>query len=86
MVVDSALGKESDILEAVVVLDNMVKVGVTFTTNIFKWLDFEAWFWRMFRAAFRINLAVIDDRFKPGKVFVVLSDNNLKIFRAPGDG
>ena len=52
MIVDTALSKEGDILKAVIVLDDMVKVGMTFTTNILKWLDFEAWLGRIFRAAF----------------------------------
>ena len=86
MVVDTALSKERDVLEAVVVLDNVVEVGVTFTTNVLKWLDFEAWLRRMFGAAFRIDLAMVNDRLEPGEVLIVLGNDKLKFFRVPGDG
>ena len=86
MIVDAALSKEGDILENIVVLDDMVKVGVTFTTNVLKWLDFEAWLGRMFRAAFRIDFGIFEDGLEPGKVLVVVGYHNFKLFRVPGDG
>lgn len=81
MVIDPALGEQSDVFETLVAVGYVVKVGVTFTADIFKSLDIEAKVGRVFRAAFRIDLAVIDDRFEPGKVFVVMRDDDLKVWR-----
>ena len=86
MVVDTALSKEGDVLEAVVVLDNMAKVGVTFTTNILKSLDFKTWLGCIFGAAFRVHLAMIEDRLEPGEILVVVSNDDLKVLSVPGDG
>ena len=42
MVNDLALGKNGDLLEIVVVLDDLVEVDVAFTTNVLKCLDLKA--------------------------------------------
>lgn len=86
MIVDAALGEEGDVLEAVVVLDNVVKVGVTFTTNVLKCFDFKPWLGRMFGAAFRVDLAMVNDRLQPGEVLVVLGNDDFKILRVLGEG
>ena len=41
MIDDLALGKDGDLLETVVVLDDLVEVDVDFTTNVLKCLDFK---------------------------------------------
>ena len=61
MVIDAALSKKGDVLEALVVLDNMVKVGMTFTANVLKGINFETGLGRMLGATFRIDLAVFDN-------------------------
>lgn len=81
MVIDAALGEEGNILETLVVLDNMIEVGVTFTTDVLKGLDFERKLRRVLGAAFGIDLAVFNDRFEPGKVFAVMRDDNLIVLR-----
>ena len=40
----------------------------------------------MLRAAFGVDLAVVDDRLEPAKVSVVVCNDNLKVLRAPRDG
>ena len=79
MVVDAALSEEGDILQVIVVFDNMMKEGVTFTPNVLKRFNVEAFLGRVLGAAFGINLAMSDDGLKPGKVFAVMSDNELNV-------
>ena len=86
MVVDAALSEQDNILEALVMFDDMMKVGMTFTANVLKGLNFEAGLGRMLGAAFRIDLAVFDHRFEPGQVFVVVRDNNLVVQSIPRCG
>ena len=50
MTVDAALDKQGDLLETVVIFDDMVEVGVAFTANVLKCLDFKARLGRMLRA------------------------------------
>ena len=86
MIVDAALGEQSDVLEVLVVFDNVVKVGVAFTANIVKSLDFEGKLRRVLGATFGVYLAVFNDRLEPSKVFVVMRDNNLTVQRVPRCG
>lgn len=79
MVIHTTLGEKGDILKALVVIDNMVKVGVTFTADVLKGLDFEAKLGRVLGTAFGVHLAMSDDRLQPGKVFVVMRDDDLKV-------
>ena len=81
VVVDAALNEEGDILQVVVVFNDMMKVCVTFTTNVLKRFHVEAPLGRVVGAAFGINLAVSDDGLEPGKVFAVMSDNELNVLR-----
>ena len=81
MVIDAALSEECDILEVIVVVDDMIKVSMTFTANVLKRFDVEACLGRVLGAAFGINFAVFDDGLEPGKVFVVMSDNELNVLR-----
>lgn len=86
MVVHAALGEQGDILEALVVPDNMIKVGMAFTADVVKNLNIEAKFGRVLGTAFGVDLAVFDDRFEPGKVFAVMRDDNLKVRRVKSRG
>ena len=83
MVIDAALGEQGDILETVVVLDNMVEVGVTFTADVLEGIDVEAELGRVLRAAFGIDLAVLDDCFEPAKILAIVRDDNLQVQRIP---
>lgn len=86
VVIDAALGEKSDVLDALVVLDDVVKVGVTFTADVLKSLDFEVKLGRMLGAAFGIDLDVVDDRLQPGKVFAVMRDDDLNVLKVSRDG
>ena len=81
MVVDAALNEEGDILQVIVVFDDMMKVCVTFTANVLKRFHVEASLGRVLGAAFGINLALSDNGLEPGKVFAVMSDNELNVLR-----
>ena len=59
---------------------------MAFTADIFKSLDIKAKVGRVLRAAFGIDLAVIDDGFEPGKVLAVMRDYNLKVWRVSRRG
>ena len=83
MVVDAALGEEGNIFEAIVVLDNVVKVGVTFAANVLKRLDVDAKLGGVLGSAFGIDLAVFHDRLEPGEIFAVMRDDNLKVLGVP---
>ena len=60
MIVDAALGEKGDVLEVLVVLDDVVKVGVAFTADILKGLDFEGKLGGVLGAAFGVYLAVFN--------------------------
>ena len=79
MVIDTALSKEGDILQVIVVLDDMMEVCVTFTANVLKRFNVEASLGRVLGAAFGINLAFSNNRLEPGKVFAVMSDNEFNV-------
>lgn len=83
MIVDAALGEKSDVLEVLVMVNNVVKVGVAFTANVLKGLDFERKLGRVLRATFSVYLAVFDDRLEPGEVFIVMRDDDLTFQRIP---
>ena len=80
VVVDAALSEEGDIFEAVVTLDNMMEIGMSFAADIFQGFDIEVELWRVLGAAFGVDLTVFEDRFEPGEVFVVMSHDNLKVY------
>ena len=79
MVIDAALSEESDILQVIVVFNDVMKEGVTFTPNVLKRFNVEASLRRVLGAAFGINLAMSDDGPEPGKVFAVMSNNELNV-------
>ena len=79
VVIDATLGEERDIFETIVALDDMMKIGMSFATNVLQGFHIEKKLRRVFRAAFAVHLAVLDDRFEPGKVFIVMSHDNLKV-------
>ena len=81
VVIDAALNKEGDILQIIVVFNDMVKVGVTFTANVLERFNVEASLGRVLGAAFGINFALPDDGLEPGKVFAVMGDNELNVLR-----
>ena len=54
---------------------------MTFTADVFKNFDVEGKLRRMLQSALGINLAIFDDGAEPRKVFVVLGDDNLKVWR-----
>ena len=86
MVINATLCEEGDILQIIVVFDDMMKVGVTFTANVLKRFNVEASLGRVLRTAFGINLALSDNRPKPGKIFAVMSDNELNVLRVLSRG
>ena len=79
MVIDAGLSEKSNILEALVILDDVVKVGMTFTADVWEVLDLEAKLGCVLRAAFGIDPAVLDDWLKPVKVFTVMCDDDLEV-------
>ena len=79
MVIDTALSEEGDILQIIVVFHDMIKVGVTFTANVLERFNVEASLGRVLGTTFGVNLALSDDGLEPGKVFVVMSNNELNI-------
>ena len=86
MVIDTALDEQGDITEAIIVLDDVVKVGVTFTADVLEGLDVEAKLGCVLGAAFGVDLAMFHDRLKPRKVFTVVSDDHLKVWRVERRG
>ena len=86
VIVDTALGEQSDVLEVLVVLDNVVKVGVAFTANVLKGLNFQWKLGRVLGTTFGVYLAVFDHRLEPGEVFVVMRNDNLEVQRVPRCG
>lgn len=81
MVIDAALGEQGDILETIVVLDDVTQVSVTFTANILERLDVEEELGRIHGATFGVDLALVHDRLEPGKVFVVVGNDEFKALR-----
>ena len=81
MVIDAALNEEGDIFQVIVVFDDVMKVGVTFTANVLERFHVEASLGRVLGAAFGIDLALADDGLEPGKVFAVMGDNELNVLR-----
>ena len=81
MVINAALSEEGHILQVIIVFDDMIKISMTFTANVLKRFDVEASLGRVLGATFGINLAVSDDGLEPGKVFVIMSDNELNVLR-----
>lgn len=86
MVINAGLREKGDILEALVVLDDMMKVGVTFAADVFEGFGVELKLGRVLGAAFGVDLAVFDDRFEPGKVFIVVRDDYFKVQMVPRYG
>ena len=81
VVIDTALDEQGDIAEAIIVLDDVVKVGVTFAADVLEGLDVEAKLGCVLGAAFGVDLAMFDDRLKPRKVFIVVGHDHLKVWR-----
>lgn len=79
VIIHAALGEEGDILEAVVVVDDMVHESMPFAANVLESLHVEAEFGRVLGAAFGVDLAVSNDRLEPAKVFAVMSDDDLNL-------
>ena len=79
MIIDAALGEKGDILQDIVVFHDMMKEGVTFTSNVLQRFNVEASLGRVLGAAFGVDLALSDDGLEPGKVFIVMSDNELNV-------
>ena len=65
MVIDAALGEQSNILEAMVVLDDVIKIAVTFSANVLESFDVEANLGRVLRATFGVDFAMFDDWLEP---------------------
>lgn len=80
VIFNAALGEHGDIRQAIVVLDDMMKVGVTFAADVLQSLDVTD-FRCKFGAAFGVDLAVINDGFEPGKIFAVMGDDNFEFRR-----
>ena len=81
VIVDAGLSEQGDIFEPIVAFDNVVKIGMSFAADVFHSFEIKRRLWRVFGTTFRIDLAVFEDRFEPGKVFVVMSHDNLKVDR-----
>ena len=79
MVIDAALSEEGDILQVIVVFDDMIEEGMTFTANVLERFNVEVSLGRVPGAAFGINLALSDNGLEPGKVFAVMSDNEFNV-------
>ena len=79
MVIDAALSEKGDILEVIVVFDDMIKEGMTFTANVLKRFNVEGSLGRVLGAAFGINLAMSDVGLEPGEVFAVMSDDEFNV-------
>lgn len=81
VIIDAALGEQGDILEAIVVLDDVTQVGVTFAANVLKGLDVEVELGRHCGVTFGVDLTLVHDGLKPGKVFIVVGDDELEALR-----
>ena len=81
VIIDTALGEQSHIFEAFVLVDDMVQVCVTFAADVLQRLDVEAKLGRVLGAAFGVDLALSDDWLEPGEVFAVMGDDKFDVLR-----